>query len=150
MGVLARQIIPEPIEAPLPALAPLRDPALGRAQCVGLDRHCANSADLLAAHEAALLENVQVLEHGRERDREWGGEVTDRCRPALEPLHHPPSARVGEGVEDAVEGRTRRRTTLNHPLKYSSAADGQGVFVLTPHEREPLELTGTIFHFLTD
>ena len=53
-------------------------------------------------------------------------------------------------MEDVVEGRTGRRTTLNHPLKYSSAADGQGVFVLTPHEREPLELTGTIFHFLTD
>src|ERR671922_2430194 len=125
MGVLARQIIPEPVEAPLPALAPLRDPALGRAQCVGLDRHCANSADLLAAHETALLENVQVLEHGRERDREWGGELTDRCWPALEPLHHPPSARVGERVEDVVEGRTRRRTRLTTRLSIVPPADGQ-------------------------
>src|SRR5919201_6968644 len=73
-----RQVGPEPVEAPLPTRTTLMDPALGRLERRDLDRAGPNPAGLLGADEAALLEQLQVLEHGRERHRQRPCEIAHR------------------------------------------------------------------------
>src|ERR671936_941070 len=115
-----RQVRPEPVEAPFPACTTLMDPALGRLERRDLDRAGPNPADLFGADEAALLQQLQVLEHGRERHRQRPCEIAHRGRAPREPVDDRPAARVGKRVKDAVE----RRILLKHLLKYSAGPDG--------------------------
>src|ERR671936_338402 len=117
-----RQVRPEPVEAPFPACTTLMDPALGRLERRDLDRAGPNPADLFGADEAALLQQLQVLEHGRERHRQRPCEIAHRGRALREPVNDRPAARVGKRVKDPVE----RRILLKHLIKYSAGPDGPG------------------------
>src|ERR671930_395771 len=64
-----RQVRPEPVEAPLPACTTLMDPALGRLERRDLDRAGPNPADLFAADEAALLQQLHSAGPRRSRNR---------------------------------------------------------------------------------
>jgi hypothetical protein len=55
----------EPIQATLAAGAPLSEPRLGFAQGLRLKVTAPHASDLLGAHEAALLEQPEVLHHAR-------------------------------------------------------------------------------------
>src|SRR5919201_5322527 len=114
-----RQILPEPVEAPFPACTTLMDPALGRLERRDLDRAGPNPADLFGADEAAVLQYLQVLEHGRKRHRQRPCELAHRGRALREPVNYRPAARIGKRVKDAVE----RTILLKHLLKYSAGAD---------------------------
>src|SRR5919201_55454 len=111
-----RQILTEPVEAPFPACTTLMDPALGRLERRDLERAGPNPAHLFGADEPAMLQQLQVLEHGRERHRQRPCKIAHRGRALREPVNDRPAARVGKRVKDAVE----RRILLKHLLKYSA------------------------------
>src|SRR5919109_1320602 len=115
-----RQVRAEPVEPPFPACTTLMDPALGRLERRDLDRAGSNPADLFGADEAAVLQHLQVLEHGRKRHRQRLCEIAYRGRALREPVNDRPAARVGKRVKDPVE----RRISLKHLLKYSARPDG--------------------------
>ena len=71
---------------------------------------------------AAVVQHLQVLDDRGQRHLQRPGQLTDRGRPPGQPLHHPPPAGVGEGVEHPVE----RRLLVKHPLDYRDVPpDGQ-------------------------
>src|SRR5919198_434841 len=100
-----RQVPPEPVEAPFPACATLMNPALGRLEGRDLDRAGPNPANLFGADEATVLQQLQVLEHGRERHRQRPCELAHRGRALREPVNYRPAARVGQSMKNAVERR---------------------------------------------
>ena len=61
----------------------------------------------LAADQPGVLQRLDVLRGGRERDREGLGELADRPLAAGEFAQHPPAGGVAEGVKDGIE-LTRR------------------------------------------
>ena len=72
----------------------------------------------LAADEAGVLERLDVLRGGGQRDGERLGELPDRALPAGERAEHPAAGGVAEGVEDRVEfGRLK----FNHVVEYERA-----------------------------
>jgi hypothetical protein len=64
-------------------------------------------AAALAAHEARVLEDVEVVRHRALRQHERAGQLTSRLGPALQELQHPPAARIGQGLEDLVRAHGR-------------------------------------------
>ena len=78
----------------------------------------AHPADLLRADQAACLQNLEMLQHGRQRDGERLGKLADRGRPTAQPLDHDPAGRIGKGLEEAVEPSR----LVKHILKYSDHA----------------------------
>ena len=83
-----------------------------------------------AADQAGALEHLDVLGGAGERDVEGRGEFADRARLARQRLQHGPSGRVGEGLEEGVEGGlivnhvvdyTRAGRIVNRLVKYSLA-----------------------------
>src|ERR671936_97399 len=128
-----RQVRPEPVEAPFPACTTLMDPALGRLECGDLDRGGPNPADLFGADEAAVLQQLQVLEHGRERHRQRPCEIAHRGRALRKPVDDRPAARVGKRVKDEVE----RRILLKHLLKYSPSPRRPGTDQPTAEGAQP-------------
>ena len=59
----------------------------------------------LAADQAGILQRLDVLGGGRERDREGLGKLADRALAVGELAQHPPARGVAEGVEDGVQLR---------------------------------------------
>jgi len=57
----------------------------------------------LSAHEAGVLERLDVLRRRRERHRVRRGELADRLLVARERAQHVPARRVAERVEDRVQ-----------------------------------------------
>jgi hypothetical protein len=55
------------------------------------------------ADETALLKDIDVLHHGRQRHRKRRGELAHRCRPQAQPGDDRAPARIGERVEGTVE-----------------------------------------------
>ena len=68
----------------------------GRGGTVGAAAH-------LATDQSGVLERLDVLRGGRERDREGFGELADRALAARELAKHPPPRGVAEGVKDGIE-----------------------------------------------
>jgi hypothetical protein len=56
------------------------DPALGRPERRNLNRAGPHPAGLFGADDAALLQQLQVLEHSRERHRQRRREIAHRRR----------------------------------------------------------------------
>ena len=57
----------------------------------------------LAMDQPGVLQRLDVLRGGRERDREGFGKLTHRPLAAGEFAKHPPARRVAEGVKDEVK-----------------------------------------------
>ena len=57
------------------------------------------SALRLVDHEPRVLQDLEVLRHGRPADRQLARELADRARRAREPLEDLAPGRVGEGRE---------------------------------------------------
>ncbi len=58
-----------------------------------------------SAHDAGLLEHLEVLRHGRLRDAEPGRRLAHACRSGYEPFDDCSSCRMGERIEAAIEFR---------------------------------------------
>src|SRR5713226_8536731 len=93
----------QPVQPSLPQPHALVDPPPGEPEALRSDPAIPHPPDLLGADHPALLENLKMLDHRRERDRERLGQPADRDRPAAQPLQHRPSGRVAERVEDTVD-----------------------------------------------
>jgi len=87
------------VEVPLPDRPVLGDPVLERAHRAGLEPAPPDAADLLRAHEAAALQHVEVLHHGRQRHVQRSGELAHGRRAARKADDHRAAALVGERVE---------------------------------------------------
>ena len=59
----------------------------------------------LAPDQPGVLQRLDVLRGGGERDREGFGELADGTFAAGEFAQHAPAGRVAEGVEDRIELR---------------------------------------------
>ena len=57
----------------------------------------------LAPEKPGLLQHLDVLRGGRQRDREGLRQLAHRALAAAEIAEHPPPGGIGEGVEDGVE-----------------------------------------------
>jgi len=101
-GVLG-EVFAKPVEAPFPARSSLRDPVLGRPQRRRLDAEGPYPADLLGPDESARFQDLEVLQHARERHGERLGQRADRSGPAAQPLYHEPPGRVRQGLEQEIE-----------------------------------------------
>src|SRR5713101_6973761 len=93
----------QPIQPALPQPHALADPLPGEPEALWSDPAIPHPPDLLGADHPALLEDLKMLEHRRERDRERLGQPADRDRTAAQPLEHRPSCGVVERVEDPVD-----------------------------------------------
>jgi len=95
------------VEALLPLLAAFVEPALGGRDGVWIDAAGADTADLFAAHQAALFEHGEVLHDGRQRHGQWFGKFAYGSRAQGEAFNHCPAARVAERLERQIEGGGR-------------------------------------------
>lgn len=82
-----------------------------------------DAADLLGPDEAARLEDTHVLEHARPRQGPRGEQLGHRFRSAGEACDGVAPGRIGEGMEDVVEGGSSvshgtNRTKLNRIRKF--------------------------------
>jgi len=93
----------ELVEAARPEAALRLQPVLRRGERFRLQPAGAHAARLLGRDEAALLEQLEVLQEARQGHGEGPREVAHGSRPAAERFHHGPAGRVGEGAERVVE-----------------------------------------------
>src|SRR5688572_30795565 len=122
-GFLFGEELAQPVQAALPQRPALVDPLLGEPEARRRDAAGAYPPDLLGADNPALLEDLEMLDHGRQRDGEGRGQLTGRDRTAAQPLDHRPSGRVAQRVKDAVD-----LPLIKHRLEYRpAAADCQAV-----------------------
>ena len=97
------QDLAEAIETVLPGLAPGADPGLDGVEPVGLQATRPDTADLAGRHEARALEDLEVLDHRRQRHRHGSSHRCDGCRPAAELLNDPTPRGIGQRSEEAVD-----------------------------------------------
>src|SRR3954465_7168219 len=102
MGEGVGENVPKEVGPAGPGRAVLTDPAFDRLHRLWLEPTSANPTDLLAVHEAAALQDVQVLHDGRQRNAEGRRELAHGRGAAGQPLDHRTALAVGEGLEDAV------------------------------------------------
>src|SRR5581483_94053 len=104
----------QPVEAALPGGAALGDPALHRLQGRALDVAGAHPPLLGRTHQAARLEDLQVLQYRGHGHVQRLRQLADRGRPAAEALHHDPPRRIGQGMEDTIDWQL----LVKHLIKY--------------------------------
>jgi hypothetical protein len=63
-----------------------------------------DASDFLGADQAAIFEDLQVLENRRQRHLQRLGQLAYGCRTARQMFDYPPSAGVGECLKHAIEG----------------------------------------------
>src|ERR1700729_2664220 len=119
LGVLG-QVLAEPVQALLPALASLRDPILSSAKRLRLHVAGAHASDLFRADQAACLQYVQMLDDGRQRHGKRLRELADRGRAECQTIDHRAARRIRERVEREVE---RDSLLVKHSLKYYTWRD---------------------------
>jgi hypothetical protein len=61
----------------------------------------------------AILQHLKVLDHRRERHRQWLREFAHGCRPEAQPLDDASPIGIGQRVKDAIDGFTLR-TLVKH------------------------------------
>ena len=83
--------------------AVLGDPVLDRAHRAGFEPAGADAADLLGTHEPALLEHVEVLQHGRKRHLQWRREFAHGGGAIGEPRDDRAAVAVGQSAERLIE-----------------------------------------------
>jgi hypothetical protein len=97
--------VAETVQATFPGGTPLDDPLLGGAEWSGGDGESAHAADFLRGDQAAAFEDLEVLDDGGEGHRQGRGELGDGCGSLTEAIDQGAPSRIGEGLEDAIEGR---------------------------------------------
>jgi hypothetical protein len=106
VGLLRLQLLDiglKAVEPALPDRALLGDPALGGGERRRLDPAGAHPPLLLAAHQPARFEQLEVLQHGGKRHAQRLRQLADRRRRANEAREHAAAGRVGERLEGEVE-----------------------------------------------
>ena len=78
-------------------------PLVGAGERSGVEAAEMGAAAHLAADQPGVLQRLDVLRGGRERDREGFGELADRSLAAGELAKHPPPRGVAERVKDGIE-----------------------------------------------
>jgi hypothetical protein len=73
--VLLGEVLAKPVEAALPDRLPLGNLLLGRSQHRRLDAACAHPPGLFGPDEPARLQDLEVLDHHRQRHGERLGEL---------------------------------------------------------------------------
>src|SRR4030088_2284429 len=101
-GQLGEEVA-EPIQGGFPASAAFGNPPLGGPEPGGFDVEGAYAADFFGAHEAAGLQDVEMLHDRRHRHRERLGELANRGGRAAQALDHAHARGISQGVEEAVE-----------------------------------------------
>jgi hypothetical protein len=81
----------------------LGGPLLDRPEPGGLQPAGAHAALLLRAHEAGLLEQLQVLADGGDGDPQRLGQPRDRLRSQRQTTQDRPPRRVAQRLEDAID-----------------------------------------------
>src|SRR5262245_10492969 len=111
--LVLREVITQPIETALPRRAAPGDPFFGRAQRARLDAAGAHPAGLFRLDQAAVLQDLQVLHHRRQRHVERLGQFADRGRSAAQAFHNYPPGRVGQRLKYAIERAQMVKHMLN-------------------------------------
>ena len=96
--------VTQAVEPALPLGPALGDPALDELQTAGIDPAGSYAPDLLASDDAALLEDLKVLNDGGQSQVERLRQVADRHGSDAQPFHDGSARRLSERVEDAVDG----------------------------------------------
>src|SRR5258708_29644903 len=101
--VVLGEELAETVEAALPLGTPLCDPVLGPAHRRRPHPARPHPPDLLGVDEAALLQHLEMLHDGRQRDRQRRCQLADRGRAAAELLDDLPARPIAERVEHPVD-----------------------------------------------
>ncbi len=91
---------------------------MGVGERSGVEAAKVGAAAHLASDQPGVLERLDVLRGGRERDSEGLGQLADRSLVVGEFAKHPPACGVAEGVKDGIQ---LRRFKFNHVVEYSCA-----------------------------
>jgi hypothetical protein len=78
-------------------------PLMGAGERSGIEAAEMRAAAHLAAEQPGVLQHLDVLRSGRERDGERFGKLADGALAAGEIAKHVPARGVAEGVEDGVQ-----------------------------------------------
>jgi hypothetical protein len=108
------EIVAKPIEAAFPARAARGDPLPGPAQRYRLDVAGAHPPDLPRSHQAACLQDLEVLHDRGKGHVERLGEFANRRRAAAKAFDDVAAGGIRQGVEQQIEGDR----IVKHMLKY--------------------------------
>ncbi len=100
--LLAKQAF-EHIETVGPEALVEAEPFVGAGERSGLEAAEMGAAAHLATDQSCVLQRLDVLRGGRERDREGFRKLADRPLAVGEFAQHPPAGGVAEGVKDGIE-----------------------------------------------
>src|SRR5207244_1827846 len=100
--------VAQAIEPALPDRAPIADPPLRHRKPLRLDAAGAHAADLFGAHQAALLEHLQVLDDGGESELQRVRKARHRYRSRAELLQNGAARGIAQGVEHAIDSSSLR------------------------------------------
>lgn len=104
------------VKAALPCCAAAAEPGFREAEGGRHNAAGAYPADLLAAHQTAVLQDLEVLHNCRQAHREWSGKLGYRRRTVAQPDQDGPPRGVCERLEDGIQVGVRR--IVKHILKY--------------------------------
>ena len=82
----------------------LADPLLQAVEAGVMDAAGAHAAQFLGMHQAALLEDLEVLPNRSQGDALRLGQARDRCGRPAQAIEDRPPRRVAQGVEEPVDG----------------------------------------------
>jgi hypothetical protein len=92
------------VESALPAGAAFGDPPFGESQAARIDAAGPHSTELLGPDDAALFEDLQVLNDCRQRHVERLRQVADRHRSGAQAFNDGSAGWLRQCVEDAIDG----------------------------------------------
>jgi hypothetical protein len=95
--------VPKAIEATLPERAATGNPAFGYGEACRFHVAGADAADFFRADEAAVFENLEMLDNRGNGDGKRSGEAGDGGRSIAELLDDGAAGGVAEGMEDATD-----------------------------------------------
>jgi hypothetical protein len=100
-----RENVAQPIEAAFPHPASVRDPLLHGIEAADLETTGPDAADLFGHDDAAVFQDLEVLNDPRERHRHGSGQGANAGRTAAQALDDLPPGWIGERMEQQVEIR---------------------------------------------
>jgi hypothetical protein len=96
--------VTQAVESSLPEGAALGDPPFGESQAARIHAAGPDPADLLGLDDAALFQDLEVLNDCRQGQIERLGQVTDRHGSDAQPLHDGSARGFRQCVEDSIDG----------------------------------------------
>ena len=93
-------------------------PLVGAGERSGVEAAQMGAAAHLATDQPGVLQRLDVLRGGRERDSEGFRKLAYRSLATGEFAKHPPARGVAEGVKDGIQ---LRRLQFNHTVEYKCA-----------------------------